>query len=372
MRPQMSFFRKYSDASLFNPISCGWRWRTTIPALKFEDKVVTRESRVSFWTEKGWLLVRRSTIDDDLEWQVVLARASDPAKPQIKVNNDTGGLEVRYREYFIREGNSGRLRIYREHKAEDSPEWPKLSLESERRPLGSAACRAASIASFALEQWCWVECGPSPKSQDLWVRLQPTTNRKGEASRGNALYGFSGGIDEPAEMFYGDSQVQDEGDLFIGTRTNVDEAERGLDGFQLDDALGAKNAPALAGNEWLNDADPLSLETLEGQVVLLYFWADWCEASVKRLPRIEQLHGKFSDRDLVVIGIHSAERSDSAGQSVQDNKVSFPVMIDNGETAKRYGVGALPNCFLIDKSGKVVWGFGMAPPTEEQIEQLLK
>jgi hypothetical protein len=62
----------------------------------------------------------------------------------------------------------------------------------------------------------------------------------------------------------------------------------------------------------------------------------------------------------------------SAGRSVKDNNVSFPVTIDNGPTAKRYRVDALPNCFLIDKSGKVVWGYGMAPPTDAQIEELLK
>src|SRR4029077_6815137 len=131
-------------------------------------------------------------------------------------------------------------------------------------------------------------------------------------------------------------------------------------------------APALAANDWLGDSGPLSLDKLDGHVGLLYFWADWCQPSVKKLPQVEQLHRKFSDRDLVVIGIPSAERSDSASQSVKDNKVSFPVMIDDGQTAKRYRVGALPNCFLIDRSGKVVRGFAMAPPTDAQIEELLK
>lgn len=350
----------------------GWKWRTTIPPLKFADTVVTRECRVTMWVEKGWLLVRRATIDDDLEWQVVLARASDPAKPQIKRNEATGGMELRYREYFIREGVAGRLRIYRELKTNDAPEWPALSLDGERRPLGSGSCPTAAIGSFALDQWCWIESGRSAKHPDLWVRLQPTTNRNGAASRGDALSGFYGTADGPAEMFYGDSQAQDEGDLFIGTRKSFDEADRGLDDLQQDLAFRARNATALTASEWLNDADALSLDKLEGRVVLLYFWADWCKASVSKLPRVEQLHNTFEGQGLVVIGIHSAERSDSAGRSMKDNNVSFPVMIDDGETAKRYRVGALPNCFLIGKGGRVVWGYGMAPPTDAVIEELLK
>ena len=66
------------------------------------------------------------------------------------------------------------------------------------------------------------------------------------------------------------------------------------------------------------------------------------------------------------------ERAAASYFAVRDNKVSFPVMVDKGQTAKRYRVDALPNCFLIDKSGKVVRGFAMAPPTDAQIEELLK
>src|SRR5262245_59247328 len=77
----------------------GWKWRTTIPALKFEDVVVNRESRVTLWVEQGWLVVRRATVDDEFEWQVVLARAANANRPQIKVNESTRGLEVSYRGY---------------------------------------------------------------------------------------------------------------------------------------------------------------------------------------------------------------------------------------------------------------------------------
>src|SRR5205807_3171720 len=135
----------------------------------------------------------------------------------------------------------------RECKTEELPEWPVLTLDGQRQPLGRGSCSTASISSFSLDQWCWVECGRSLKHPDLWIRLQPTTVRKGEASRGNALNGFYAAVDAPTEMFYGDCQIQDEGDLLIATRTNFDAAERGLDGFGLPAALAGKDAPALVG-----------------------------------------------------------------------------------------------------------------------------
>jgi peroxiredoxin len=350
----------------------GWKSRTRIPAVKVSDVVFFRESRVTIWEEQGWLVVRRATIDDDLEWQVVLARSSDPARPEIDVQEATGSIEVRYRGYFIRESRDGKLRIFRERKTEKSPDWPLLKLEGERGDFGGSGGSDAYLEFLGLDQWCWLQSGGREKRPDLWIRLQPVTQRKGEASRGNAIFGVTSGAGGPVEMFYGDCQAQDEGDLFIGNRVTLDDADLGLEDSLLHDALGTDTAPALAGDEWHNTEDALSLAQLEGKVVLLHFWATWCDASTKNLSRLEELHKEFGERGLVIIGIHSARRSDDAGRFLKEREFSLPIVIDNGQTAKQYRIGAWPAYFLIDKSGKVAWGFGMAPPTSEQIEKLLK
>lgn len=351
-------------------LRAGWKWRSIVPAEKRGDVVVRRECRVTLWTEDGWLIVRRSTIDDELEWQVVLARASDPVRPQVKVNDRSGAIDVSYRGYFIREGGWRRLRVYRERKTRQSPAWPELSLEGERRPLGSGSCAGVSLSACGLDQWCWVQSGPSDKHPDLWLRLQPTTDRPGKASRGGGVHGFLGSLDGPAEMFYGDCDLQDEGDLFVATRTTPDQADQGLDEDEVQQALRTKRAPSLAAAEWLNTDDPPALDKLAGEMVLLYFWSDACPASVQKLKAVQRLHEKFDE--LVVIGILSARRTEEARRALREHEVSFPVMIDAGQLVKHYRVDALPNCFLIDKAGNVVWGFGMAPPSDVQVEELLK
>lgn len=135
--------------------------------------------------------------------------------------------------------------------------------------------------------------------------------------------------------------------------------------------LGGKPAPALDAGRWLNAPDGLKLDGLKDKVVLVDFWGQWCGPCVEKLPRVEELHAKFKDRGLVVIGVHSADRSDKLDEFLKANKVSFPVVIDRGETATRYGVEAWPTYFLIDKTGKVVWGFSNEPPAADRIEQLL-
>ena len=135
--------------------------------------------------------------------------------------------------------------------------------------------------------------------------------------------------------------------------------------------LGRKPAPLLAAREWLQPAAALTLDGLKGKVVLLDFWGQWCGPCVAKLPRTEELHQQFKDRGLVVVGVHSVRDSDKLAEFLKEKKVTFPVMIDRGETAERYAVDAWPRYFLIDRTGKVVWGMTHEPPSAAQIEELL-
>jgi hypothetical protein len=69
--------------------------------------------------------------------------------------------------------------------------------------------------------------------------------------------------------------------------------------------------------------------------------------------------------------VHSADQSEKLEDFLKKKKITFPVMIDQGTTATRYVIESWPTYFLIDKAGKVSWGFANDLPSIAQIEELL-
>ena len=75
---------------------------------------------------------------------------------------------------------------------------------------------------------------------------------------------------------------------------------------------------------------------------------------------------------LEVVAIHSSHKSDETDEFLSENNYTFLVGVDTGETADNYVITGWPTYYLIDKKGCLVWGPKHTPPSEKQIESLLK
>jgi hypothetical protein len=75
---------------------------------------------------------------------------------------------------------------------------------------------------------------------------------------------------------------------------------------------------------------------------------------VKAMPKLNQLAADHADQGLVLIGIHSTERSDTMEEFVKEHGIKYPVAVDDGRTTTtRFGVDSFPDYYLIDRHGKV-------------------
>ena len=97
-----------------------------------------------------------------------------------------------------------------------------------------------------------------------------------------------------------------------------------------------------------------SLDDLRGQVILLNFWATWCQPCLDEMLALETFYHSHKAEGLIVIGINNGESAGEVESFLDNLAITFPVWLDPqflGEGA--FGVTNLPSSFLIDRAGRV-------------------
>ena len=126
-------------------------------------------------------------------------------------------------------------------------------------------------------------------------------------------------------------------------------------------------APALNVAQWFNTEVPLSLQSLKGQVVVLYAFQMLCPACVSHgLPQMRKLHQAFADSGVAVLGLHTVfeHHAAMAPHALQaflgEYRVGFPVGVDMASpdgpipmTMQTYGLRGTPSLVVIDGHGQV-------------------
>lgn len=103
------------------------------------------------------------------------------------------------------------------------------------------------------------------------------------------------------------------------------------------------------------DGQRVSLAGLSGRVVLLNFWATWCQECRPEMPVFERLHREFSAQGLAVVGINAREGTASIREYAKELGLTFPLILDpSGMINSTYGVIALPTTFLIARDGRPI------------------
>lgn len=100
---------------------------------------------------------------------------------------------------------------------------------------------------------------------------------------------------------------------------------------------------------------PLSMSGLRGKVVLLTFWATWCQPCRDEMPMFERLHRDLGDLGLVVVGVNAREDAAPILEYARAHDLSFVLAVDpDGKVGAAYGVVALPTTFVIARDGRAV------------------
>ena len=112
-----------------------------------------------------------------------------------------------------------------------------------------------------------------------------------------------------------------------------------------------KPAPALI----LNDVQGAThdLARYRGKVVLVNFWATWCEPCRHEMPSIERLREKLAGKPFAVFAVNVDEPDARVRSFLSQTGFDLPVLMDpNKKVTRGWGVRVLPTTFLIGPDGR--------------------
>jgi peroxiredoxin len=112
----------------------------------------------------------------------------------------------------------------------------------------------------------------------------------------------------------------------------------------------------------LLNGEDFTLRNQQGKVVLIYFWAYWCEPCKQEMPHLDKIYREFKDRGLEIVSISldsSIEKTRKFTKQAQLQwKHSCSGKVWQDETVGLYGVNSLPSLWVVDRKG-ILRSFGI-------------
>ena len=158
---------------------------------------------------------------------------------------------------------------------------------------------------------------------------------------------------------------------------------RFLLGFLLSGFLAA-GARAQELKVWAGGAPPpLELQDLEGRphrlqdyrgkVVLINFWATWCEPCREEMPSMNKLRASLAGRPFAVLAVNLAEPETRIRDFMRRVPMDFPVLLDRDTSAaKAWKARVLPASYLVDPDGRIRYSvLGELDWTRERVRKTI-
>src|SRR5213083_3048381 len=141
-------------------------------------------------------------------------------------------------------------------------------------------------------------------------------------------------------------------------------------------------APKLQVAKWVQGESVKDFK--KGKAYIVEFWATWCGPCRVSIPHLNEIHAKYKDKGLIVIGQDCWERDESLVQPFvkkMDDKMTYRVALDDKEGNEKgkmsttwmaaAGLNGIPSAFLVDTKGIIAWIGHPMSLKEQLIEEVL-
>jgi thiol-disulfide isomerase/thioredoxin len=138
-------------------------------------------------------------------------------------------------------------------------------------------------------------------------------------------------------------------------------------------AIPQKGEPAPPFKVTTTSGQPLTLANYQGYVLILDFFASWCQPCKRSIPHIMELNRKYGKQGLQILGLSLDEDKDDLIEFVSPFKLNYPVAIAKEDLQTDYGLRSIPTLFIINKKGIVVEKFnGLTDEVKKNLEITIK
>jgi thiol-disulfide isomerase/thioredoxin len=123
----------------------------------------------------------------------------------------------------------------------------------------------------------------------------------------------------------------------------------------------------------------VTLDKYRGKVLILNFWATWCEACLIEMPSLQRLYEKYRSQGLELVALSVDENPEQViPKTVSEQKWNIPIFVDYTQRGSEiFDIQGLPSTAIIDRNGKLLefvlgetdW---MSPSIQNKVEAWLK
>ena len=97
-----------------------------------------------------------------------------------------------------------------------------------------------------------------------------------------------------------------------------------------------------------------SLSHYRGKVVILNYWASWCDPCRQESRLLRRWHERIAPRGGTVLGVDALDVTSDAQAFIRKYALSYPMLRDrDGRTQSKFGVVGYPETIVLDRSGRI-------------------
>jgi len=131
-----------------------------------------------------------------------------------------------------------------------------------------------------------------------------------------------------------------------------------------------QHSEGVTETNWIN-TQPLTLADLRGKIVVLEYWAPWCQPCRSSIPRLNALHKRYKDKGVIVIGI-TAESKAKAEPYVKTMGIEYVVATNCNSAVRIQRTRGIPHVLVLGTKGVIRWQGHPMAGLQRAVEKQLK